>query len=93
MVKQLPKAVISGTLEEAIAQIRKLSGAQIVVSWRSLTTTGARRSTKVSMKAQNVSIGQVLDEIPKTASEKPQERFLLEAFSPDAEGVFTEPRS
>ncbi len=32
---------------------------------------------------------QVLDEIPKTASEKPQERFLQERFSPDASGVFT----
>jgi crotonobetaine/carnitine-CoA ligase len=31
---------------------------------------------------------QVVDEIPKTASEKPQERFLLEAFAPDARGVF-----
>jgi crotonobetaine/carnitine-CoA ligase len=35
---------------------------------------------------------QVVDEIPKTASEKPQERFLLEAFAPDAEGVFAEER-
>jgi len=35
---------------------------------------------------------QVVDQIPKTASEKPQERFLLEAFAPDAEGVFTEER-
>jgi crotonobetaine/carnitine-CoA ligase len=34
---------------------------------------------------------QLVDEIPKTASEKPQERFLLEAFAPDADGVF--PRS
>ena len=33
---------------------------------------------------------QVVDEIPKTISEKPQERFLLEAFSPDADNVFTE---
>jgi crotonobetaine/carnitine-CoA ligase len=33
---------------------------------------------------------QVVDEIPKTASEKPQERFLLERFAPDAEGVFRE---
>ena len=33
---------------------------------------------------------QVVDEIPKTASEKPQERFLLERFAPDAPGVFTE---
>ncbi|MCP3938618.1 MAG: AMP-binding protein [Actinomycetia bacterium] len=32
---------------------------------------------------------QVVDEIPKTASEKPQERFLLEAFGTDADGVFT----
>ncbi len=31
---------------------------------------------------------QVVDEIPKTASEKPQERFLLERFSQDAPGVF-----
>jgi hypothetical protein len=29
------------------------------------------------------------DEIPKTASEKPIERFLIERFAPDAEGVYT----
>ena len=34
---------------------------------------------------------QVVDGIPKTASEKPQERFLAEAFGPDADGVFTRP--
>jgi crotonobetaine/carnitine-CoA ligase len=33
---------------------------------------------------------QVVDEIPKTASEKPQERFLLERFAPDGPGVHTE---
>jgi crotonobetaine/carnitine-CoA ligase len=33
---------------------------------------------------------QVVEEIPKTASEKPQERFLLERFAPDAPGVYTE---
>jgi len=33
---------------------------------------------------------QVVDEIPKTASEKPQERFLLEQFDPDAANVFIE---
>jgi carnitine-CoA ligase len=31
---------------------------------------------------------QVVEQIPKTASEKPQERFLLEAFAPDADNVF-----
>ena len=31
---------------------------------------------------------QVVDEIPKTASEKPQERLLLERFSPEADGVY-----
>ena len=31
---------------------------------------------------------QVVEEIPKTASEKPQERFLLDGFSVDAENVF-----
>jgi crotonobetaine/carnitine-CoA ligase len=33
---------------------------------------------------------QVVDEIPKTASEKPQERFLLAEFAKDAVNVFTE---
>lgn len=33
---------------------------------------------------------QVVDEIPKTASEKPQERFLLDAFAPDAPNVYRE---
>ena len=31
---------------------------------------------------------QVVDEIPKTASEKPQERFLQDMFAPDADGVY-----
>jgi crotonobetaine/carnitine-CoA ligase len=35
---------------------------------------------------------QIVDEIPKTASEKPQERFLLAAFAQDAPNVFTEGR-
>ncbi|MFQ5478945.1 MAG: AMP-binding protein [Candidatus Binatia bacterium] len=34
---------------------------------------------------------QVLDEIPKTASEKPQERLLLERFDPEAKEVFANP--
>ncbi|CAB1369729.1 AMP-binding protein [Denitratisoma oestradiolicum] len=33
---------------------------------------------------------QVVSEIPKTASEKPQERFLLDLFAPDAPGVHRE---
>ncbi len=33
---------------------------------------------------------QLVDEIPKTASEKPQERFLLDAFSVEASNVFTQ---
>ena len=35
---------------------------------------------------------QVVDEIPKTASEKPQTRFLLAEFAKDAPNVFTEER-
>lgn len=35
---------------------------------------------------------QVLKEIPKTASEKPQERHLLELFDPRSDSVFTEVR-
>jgi crotonobetaine/carnitine-CoA ligase len=30
---------------------------------------------------------QVVDEIPKTASEKPQERFLMDRFAPDGSGI------
>jgi len=33
---------------------------------------------------------QVVKEIPKTASEKPQERFLLERFAPDGEGIYAQ---
>ena len=33
---------------------------------------------------------QVMDEIPKTASEKPQERFCLEAFEKHQERVHTD---
>jgi len=35
---------------------------------------------------------QVVDEIPKTASEKPQERFLLAEFAPERSNVFVEER-
>ena len=36
---------------------------------------------------------QIMDEIPKTASEKPQERFCLEFFRAHPEAVFTEDRT
>ncbi len=36
---------------------------------------------------------QVMDEIPKTASEKPQERFCLEFFRAHPEAVFSEDRN
>jgi len=32
---------------------------------------------------------QVVDEIPKTASEKPQERLLRDRFSPEGDGIYT----
>ncbi len=35
---------------------------------------------------------QIVDEIPKTASEKPVERFLLQSFDPGAANVYTEER-
>ena len=35
---------------------------------------------------------QIVEEIPKTASEKPQERFLLERFDPSARNVHRQPR-
>jgi crotonobetaine/carnitine-CoA ligase len=34
-----------------------------------------------------------VEEIPKTASEKPQERFLLERFESDKASIYTERRS
>jgi len=35
---------------------------------------------------------QLVEEIPKTASEKPQERFLIDLFERQAEGIYTECR-
>ena len=35
---------------------------------------------------------QIVNEIPKTASEKPIERFLLDTFAVDANNVFAVPR-
>ena len=32
---------------------------------------------------------QIVDEIPKTASEKPMERFLLEAFDPATDNIYS----
>ena len=34
---------------------------------------------------------QLVDEIPKTASEKPQERFLADSFAADGKDIYTEP--
>jgi crotonobetaine/carnitine-CoA ligase len=31
---------------------------------------------------------QVVDEIPKTASEKPQDRFLVDRFAPDGPRIY-----
>ena len=42
------------------------------------------------LQSQGGSVDVKLDDIPKTASEKPQERYLLVRFAPDAPGVFTE---
>ena len=48
---------------------------------------GCRRSLEPNMVPTYL---QVVEEIPKTASEKPQERFLLEMFDPDAGNVVVE---
>ncbi|WNC74229.1 AMP-binding protein [Thalassotalea psychrophila] len=34
---------------------------------------------------------QIVDQIPKTASEKPQERFLLDAFDENADNIYCQP--
>lgn len=48
-------------------------------------------SCRKSLEANFVpSYLQVVDEIPKTASEKPQERFLLDQFSDEGENIFSE---
>jgi len=50
------------------------------------------RACRVKLEANFVpTYVQVVDEIPKTASEKPQERLLLERFSPAAGNVFADP--
>jgi len=53
---------------------------------------GIFRACRVRLEANFVpSWIQVVDEIPKTASEKPQERLLLARFSPAAGNVFADP--
>ncbi len=55
-------------------------------TWPPSSRRAARSSSRTSYRAYL----QVLDEIPKTASEKPQERILLEWFAPDAANVYPE---
>ncbi|MDF3936442.1 AMP-binding protein [Pseudomonas citronellolis] len=54
---------------------------------------GVFRACRARLEANFVpSYLQVLEQIPKTASEKPQERFLLEAFAQDPANVHREAR-
>jgi crotonobetaine/carnitine-CoA ligase len=54
---------------------------------------GIFRACRAKLEANFVpSFIQVLEEIPKTASEKPQDRHLLEIFDPRSHTVFTEVR-
>jgi crotonobetaine/carnitine-CoA ligase len=65
----------------------------VPVSGQEFSPTSVFETCRAGLESNFVpSYLQVVDQIPKTASEKPQERFLLEAFAPDAEGVFTEER-
>jgi len=50
--------------------------------------TSQRPRLVVSRSSRHVFV-QIVDEIPKTASEKPQERFLLQAFDVAAANVHT----
>jgi len=51
--------------------------------------TGCRRTLEANFVPSYL---QVVDEIPKTASEKPQVRFLIESFDPNAPNVHPQPR-
>lgn len=63
--------------------------AVVAVPGRSIDPAGVLAVCRAGLEANFVpSYLHVVEEIPKTASEKPQERFLLDAFAPDAPGVF-----
>jgi crotonobetaine/carnitine-CoA ligase len=62
--------------------------AVVALPGRSIDPASVRDLCRRGLEANFVpSYLQVVDEIPKTASEKPQERFLRDAFAPDAPGV------
>ncbi|RIL05057.1 MAG: ATP-dependent acyl-CoA ligase [Proteobacteria bacterium] len=65
------------------------------VRWGSLVTASVFEHCRKALEPSCVpSWLQIVDEIPKTASEKPQERFLLDRFfAPGAPGVVREERA
>ena len=73
--------------KDVVAAIVPLEGQQIDVDSVFATCRKGLESNFVPTYLQ------VVEEIPKTASEKPQERFLLERFESDKAGVYTERRS
>lgn len=68
--KTIAGASISGTLEEAVEQVRTLTKVRIVVNWRTLSVNNVRRSTPVKVSVTKVTLGQLLDKILDTASAK-----------------------
>ncbi|MEE4147012.1 MAG: AMP-binding protein [Halieaceae bacterium] len=71
---------------------KDLIAAVVALPGRTLDPADLYRHCRAHLEANSVpGYIQLMKEIPKTASEKPQERFCLEAFRNQPEAVFTEP--
>jgi len=69
----------------------RLTGSAVLAEGREPDPGSIFRICHAKLEANFVrSYLQVVDEIPKTTSEEPQERLLLERFDTRAPGVFTE---
>ncbi len=61
MRRSLIRPVISGTLQEALAQYRKLVGVRVEADWESLRQNGVKKADKVTLKVPRATGEQLLD--------------------------------
>jgi hypothetical protein len=47
---ELPKAALGGTLDQAVSQFGRLIDIPVIVDWATVTATGVKRTTKISVR-------------------------------------------
>jgi len=73
---------------------KEVVAAVVPTDWASFDASAVYSACQVKLDANSVpDFIQLVKKIPKTASEKPQERFLADAFDAEANNVFTRKES